>query len=323
MNVLFRVDGGTRSDIAMGHIYRSCLIANEIKKFASPVFVSEEHPDFYPGHQEIVKRGFHLHKIREQRELFELLEQVKPCVVVLDQYSYSFELLKPFVDRSISIISFDHFDESRKWSKYPLNPVNLTGNGPFDGLKYCVIPEPEKRDFRQTVRNIFLSFGGYDHNLISVKVVKALVEIEKEFQIQLVVGASFPPDQIRKLQNIDPRVHIFQNPSNFNTLLSKADIALIAGGLTFFQALSEGIPSIVICQYQHQLDTVSELQNKKAFISLGLGDQISKETIKNAFLQLFNNLEMRESLHSKAIELIDGRGLSRVVEIIETLVKKC
>lgn len=141
MIIAFRVDGGIRPDIAMGHIYRSCLIADQLKNRFKIVFISQDEEDFRPGHQEIRNRGYDLYLTQDNRIDF-LLNQINPVFAVIDLYEYSKSILEPFTFKKIPILTFDHFDESKLLSHFPINPVLIDGRGKYDGLNYMVIPNP-------------------------------------------------------------------------------------------------------------------------------------------------------------------------------------
>ncbi|EKR66029.1 hypothetical protein LEP1GSC036_0832 [Leptospira weilii str. 2006001853] len=321
MVIAFRVDGGTRPDIAMGHIYRSCLIADQLKAKYKIIFISEDQEDFRPGHQEIRKRGYDLYLIQDNRVDF-LLNEINPAFAVIDLYEYSKSILEPFVFKKVPILTFDHFDDSKLLSHFPINPVLIDGRGKYDGLKYTVIPNPLRFTKKKTVQEIFLSFGGYDFGRISKRVLQILSKVVGDFKINLVIGSSFPKDDILEFIKKDSRVRLFENPKNFNEILAGSDIAVVAGGLTFFQSLSEGIPCIVICQYKHQKETAQAIGNSEMFKLLGVFDEIEDRDIQSSLEELIKDSRKREQYSLAGVRLVDGLGLNRVINIIESVVNK-
>lgn len=321
MVIAFRVDGGTRPDVAMGHIYRSCLIADRLKAKYKIAFISQDHEDFRPGHQEIRKRGYDLYLTQDNRVDF-LLNKINPAFAVIDLYEYSKSILEPFVSKKVPILTFDHFDDSKLLSHFPINPVLIGERGEYDGLKYMVIPNPLRFAKKKNVEEIFLSFGGYDYGKISKRVLQILSKVAGNFKINLVIGSSFPKGDILELIEKDSRVRLFENPKNFNEILAGSDIAVVAGGLTFFQSLSEGIPCIVICQYEHQKETAQAIGNSEMFRLLGVFDEIEDRDIQSSLEELIKDSRKREQYSLAGIRLIDGLGLNRVVNIIESVVNK-
>ncbi|WP_246052200.1 glycosyltransferase [Leptospira idonii] len=305
----------------MGHIYRSCLIADQLRNKYRLVFVSLDHSDFSPGHNEINRRGYSLLLIKDKEEMNSLLDDLKPKFAVVDLYEYSRSELYPFFSRNIETLSFDHFDDSKEFSTFCINPVLLQGKGKYDGLNYTVIPSPLKPTKGQSIKKIFLSFGGFDFGGISKRVLSVLGNIPGEFQINLIVGSSFVKEEVSDLLLKDSRVQLFSNPDHFNEILANSDLAIVAGGLTFFQCLSEGLPSIVICQYQHQKETALEM-SQDAFILLGTFDDVSDSEIESSIKKLLLNHTLREQLGKAASLLVDGNGLNRVIQLIESAVAK-
>ncbi|WP_061230954.1 glycosyl transferase family 28 [Leptospira weilii] len=321
MVIAFRVDGGNRPDVAMGHIYRSCLIADRLKAKYKIIFISQDQEDFRPGHQEIRKRGYDLYLTQDNRVDF-LLNKINPAFAVIDLYEYSKSILEPFVSKKVPILTFDHFDDSKLLSHFTINPVLIGGRGEYDGLKYTVIPNPLRFAKKKNVEEIFLSFGGYDYGKISKRVLQILSKVAGEFKINLVIGSSFPKDNILELIEKDSRVRLFENPKNFNEILARSDIAVVAGGLTFFQSLSEGIPCIVICQYEHQKETAQAIGNSEMFRLLGVFDEIEDRDIQSSLEELINDSRKREQYSKAGIRSIDGLGLNRIINIIESVVGK-
>ncbi|EMM74932.1 hypothetical protein LEP1GSC038_0987 [Leptospira weilii str. 2006001855] len=138
----------------MGHIYRSCLIADQLKAKYKIIFISEDQEDFRPGHQEIRKRGYDLYLIQDNRVDF-LLNEINPAFAVIDLYEYSKSILEPFVFKKVPILTFDHFDDSKLLSHFPINPVLIDRRGKYDGLKYTVIPNPLRFTKKKLSRKYF------------------------------------------------------------------------------------------------------------------------------------------------------------------------
>lgn len=74
--------------------------------------------------------------------------------------------------------------------------------------------------------------------------------------------------------------------------MKDADLAFTSQGRTVFELSSLGIPSIVLAQNEReQLHTFAQMQN--GFLNLGLGKDISTETIESTFGWLVDTEQIR------------------------------
>ena len=131
--------------------------------------------------------------------------------------------------------------------------------------------------------------------------------------IELLVGSEseekkkwkYQANEVSSKYNIDVALHI--RPDNFMEKLENADLAILSGGLTIFDAVSRGIPVIGIPQYGHQLITIEKLSEKMAAVG---GSK--KMTLDENFSGLINRMirSKMERLSMKRVgpKLIDGQG---------------
>jgi len=72
-------------------------------------------------------------------------------------------------------------------------------------------------------------------------------------------------------------------------------------------------------QYQHQLKTLKNLENKK-IIKLGSkGMRLDKKNFINLFNRMISSFEDRNFLSKNSITLIDKKGSERVINILSSL----
>jgi len=143
--ILFRVDGGNHQDIGTGHIARSILLANKLKERYKIEFISLNEDDFEYGHEKIKNAGFSLKliaSIEYLNNLQTLIREISPSFIICDLYQYNDkELYVLRAEKKIPLLTFDHFENHKNLSKYPINAVVAEANNYFEGLDYIILPE--------------------------------------------------------------------------------------------------------------------------------------------------------------------------------------
>jgi len=311
------VDGGARENVGMGHIYRACLIASSlVKNGHTALFVSSSSVELKAGRDEILRNGYEL-LLLESIDISSIINDYKPNLVIIDLYKYTKQDLLPYRNTGAQLFTFDHIDETSCYSDFCINPCIVNGNKKYDGLKYAILPEPVRLKKSLIPKSIVISFGGYDFGGLTSRLVNLTKNIVGDINITFVVGSKL----INKLNffekaNADKRVKICVNPVNFNQIIALADIAVIAGGVTLFQCISEGVPSIVIAQYEHQKEFVNSIAQYEACKLLGMHDEVNDEMIVTAINTLISNDKIRGMYEKNALSLIDGKGLERFTNLV-------
>ena len=84
------------------------------------------------------------------------------------------------------------------------------------------------------------------------------------------------------------------------------------------EAIAVGTPAFVVNQVEHQQIKAQFVEKLGAAINLGIGTLYDEERLRNA---LSLSRPMLESMSQKGKQLIDGRGIFRVVDAMNKLIK--
>ena len=113
---------------------------------------------------------------------------------------------------------------------------------------------------------------------------------------------------------------ILVNPKNFYYLASKADIAIVGGGLTLFEFAAMGIPTISIPQHKHQLENIRALIKKNITICPNINMTLKNKDLICYANDLIKNYSKRLLMHKQGIKFIDGKGLTRITKIFKNII---
>lgn len=327
--IFFRVDGGNIPEIGTGHIVRCLLLAKKLaaKKDVDILFVMKNYKETV---KKVKNEGFKVCIISPDKDelgfLLGCIKKFQPEIVIVDKLHNGIEYMKKIKETGIILITFDDLGKGNQYADIVVNAIFDAGDTCYKGLDYLVLPEKvvNKRKINKKCKSILLSFGGYDYLNLTLKVMKALTKLEKGIKIIVAIGGNY-----KGKRELNQFLHkgsrrkytILHNTPDFTKLLAEADLAVISGGLTLFQAMSIGLPSIVLCQYKHQLETASKFERKEAIINLGMGNKVSNATIRKEINELLNDYGKRLSLSQNSRALIDGEGLGRVAELVRVYKK--
>jgi spore coat polysaccharide biosynthesis protein SpsF len=92
--------------------------------------------------------------------------------------------------------------------------------------------------------------------------------------------------------------------------LAAADVAVLALGVTVYEAMASGVPAVVLCRTDADVAHARTLADAGAIVSLGL--HWTEERIAAAVERLLADPVARVAMSRAGRALVDGRGAARV-----------
>lgn len=196
------------------------------------------------------------------------------------------------------------------------------------GLKYCVLrreflENPEWRRCRQQgVKKILISMGGSDSANDSAKIIAALKLITVSLpQISLVVGHNNPRFlELRKEAESLSVLTVEKTQDNFAKYSQEFDLAITAAGATLWELAFLGLPALAYIVAENQVPLAESSEQLGLGINMGWNYNFSAQTLTQRLERLILNPHELETMSKKALVTIDGRGGSRVVEVLKNLI---
>ena len=102
----------------------------------------------------------------------------------------------------------------------------------------------------------------------------------------------------------------------FCEALHSADLALVSGGLTLFDSVYAGVPTVVWCQYAHQVRNAALFRS--SVLSAGMAD--ADRTVRILVKKMAEDFPLRQRMSRRCFAALDDQGYQRVYEIINHLV---
>lgn len=251
--------------------------------------------------------------------------------IIIDMREYGERLSKLLVGHNFKTILFDDawckniytdmvFNGTNVKSYHQYKKINKNAKL-FLGTKYWIVND-EFQYHKKNITDIYVkkqyqvivSMGGADPNNLTTYVVKALLGIQN-IKINVIIGPLF--HHLSKLKKIisNNKIKLIYSTNKMWIELSKADIAISNGGNTLFELATLGIPTLCIPAFKHEIQYVNEFTSKSFAINLGFKQKNSNK-INNALINILANTQFRKKMCLSGNEILDGKGLSRVVSII-------
>ncbi|WMT18326.1 UDP-2,4-diacetamido-2,4,6-trideoxy-beta-L-altropyranose hydrolase [Parageobacillus toebii] len=163
----------------------------------------------------------------------------------------------------------------------------------------------QKRARSGKIHNILVFFGGTDPTNETIKTLNALVLLENNIKVNVVVGASNKrKDEIRKFCSQHSNFFFHCQVSNMAELMNEADVAIGAGGTTTWERCYLGLPSITIIVADNQAELTDAVSQFGATINLGFSYNVTS----NQIVETVNDLIK----HPKKVKLLSERAANLV-----------
>ena len=330
--VLVRCDGDSR--IGLGHVVRCIAIAEALRdrQGLRVVFAVDRGQ---PARDLIARHGFKTAPTRAEGEaepawIDRALDTCGAEVLMLDvRTDLGPDAVRRWRDRGLLTAVIDEGGPRRLAAElafYPpvpqLRTMDWTG---FDGALYVGWEYlPLRRDFAPVVRqrpagrgqplHLLVTMGGSDPGGATSVAIEALAQLDAELAVTVVVGSASPnadciADQIRL--NL-PQARLLRGVDDMPALMASADLALIAFGMTAYEAAAVGTPSLALCLTADHAASAEALAREGALVDAGRIGEVSAADLAPMIAALIDDRDRLEAMGDNASQLIDGRGADRI-----------
>jgi spore coat polysaccharide biosynthesis predicted glycosyltransferase SpsG len=167
----------------------------------------------------------------------------------------------------------------------------------FLGPQYMITRDPVKRD--KPNDTVLVTFGGGSTAGFAQKVSEELWRV------------GLTPITTRGFIGSDPMTE-----QEFAEVMATCRFAISGSGVTLYDLLASGVPTITVAFDRLQLRTADAFHEHGAVLNAGLMDRLSTNILMRNCLEMIENRTLVQRLAQTGQALVDGKGLSRVVEIV-------
>jgi len=229
----------------------------------------------------------------------------QPDVIIYDLPKSSIKKSRIIFESGAFKIGLDHFGENifdLVISVFEHCKKHLTGDR-LSGLEYSII-RPEIRalqDFYSHTDGVLIAMGAGDLRGFGPQIARDLSK--KGVKVTIIEGP-LVKNGYSDLIN-DPNIEVVRNPSNIGELMSQCEWAVSNGGGTMLELLCLGKAVVSMPQTKMENQLATFIKQRGGLIAVG---KVSSTNPRK--------YELRR-IGKQAGKLVDGRGLERIVALIE------
>jgi UDP-2,4-diacetamido-2,4,6-trideoxy-beta-L-altropyranose hydrolase len=178
----------------------------------------------------------------------------------------------------------------------------------FHTARQALVPRGE------TVSRIFLSFGSIDNAGASLLALEALTQLKVAVAVDVVIGRhSRHLTAVQKLAaGLSPQATVHVDTNQMPALMSCADVAVGAGGVTSLERCCLGLPSLVVTVADNQRPGTAALAKVGALVDLGPLEALTVDKLAALLREFIADAPLRRAVGVAAVAVTDGLGAERV-----------
>ena len=197
------------------------------------------------------------------------------------------------------------------------------------GVRFIVI---DPRAMRRIVtsrgrgRRVLIALGGGTRSTVAIRLARAIAARQPDTRIEIAGGflsaggGAVPRTSERGTVRLGPLTSLVP-------ALCRADVVVVAGGLTLYEAAAIGVPAVPIAIVPAQRPTIAAFAKHSAVldpgVTLGAGRRFDANAVKRAaaaVVTLLDDAPRRRRLSERASRLVDSHGAERVADALRSVV---
>lgn len=173
-------------------------------------------------------------------------------------------------------------------------------------------------------KKLLLLQGGVDGWNGMVRILRLIDKVRNDIIVVPVTGPAYAhADELREtIEKMEVEVEWKRDQHSMPEVMAECDAAVSACGLSIFELLCMGLPSLALTDEPREIETASRLEQRGCLISLGLLREIDDEVFAEGLRQVLDNAERRSILSRISRKAVDGRGAEHVAKAVMSRMKK-
>lgn len=346
VNIVFRVDASEQ--IGTGHLMRCLALVDELRRHGAEVsFISRELPDILCDDMERIN-GCRVYRLNhspkdELAETRAILARQQPVDwLIVDHYGLDAvweRQMRPYVKRIMVIDDLadrPHDCDILLDQNLSIGPMDRYGQllpkhclqllGPQHMLLRTEFKEARAHLQERTgdVHRILVSFGGSDPTNETAKALRAIRSLNlSNISLDVVAGALHPcKEQVRELCSQLQHAAFHCQTDQMACLMSRADLAIGAGGSSMWERCFLKLPSIVLITARNQTESVYAAEKSGAIWNMGWHEQVTHDQLASAIKKAVERPDKLRELSIRAAQLMNSTTIAQESRLVSLLLRK-
>lgn len=318
-DLYIRADGS--ASIGLGHIVRCMSLAHMLTEEFTIHFYVLEIGDYLKN--EVLQNGWGITILNKEVDFLNAL--VGDEVVILDGYSFDSEYQKKVKKKGCKLVCIDDYHVQHFYADLVINHAPGISKDNYSGefyTKYLLGPKYallrsefiENRtydgdDIIESVKNIFICFGGSDSKNLTAKTLLWLPS--SNYSVTVVLGNAYLHNDeldevIRRRKDLEITKKNSLDAKDMRWELDKADLAIVPASGILFEVISSRLPVISGYYVDNQKSIYEGFKNLDCIIDAKKFDRVDfDEAIKTL------NKDRLKLVREKQSQIIDGLSVNR------------
>jgi UDP-2,4-diacetamido-2,4,6-trideoxy-beta-L-altropyranose hydrolase len=256
--------------------------------------------------------------------------------IVVDGYRFAADYQRALKDAGCKVLFLDDYGHASPYSADLILNQNAgadealyANKEPYMqlllGPRYALLRREYKqwRDWKREIpargRKVLVTMGGSDPANFTARVTQAVAAVEVEdLEARIVVGGSNPHFESlqRYCSQTAERIKVWRSVSDMAELMVWADVAVSSAGTTSWELAFMQMPSVLLAVVEHQRPVAQAMGASGAAVSLGWFSETGERRITQSLMELLGNGELRREMATNGRQLVDGRGVDRVLSVL-------
>lgn len=203
----------------------------------------------------------------------------------------------------------------------------------YEGPRYAIlapgIAELAAREVSIPPRatRVLLAYGGSDDHAITPRMLDALRVVPGPFTVRVnqppagsySAGTHSGSALKRAMRDHPQRIEQVPQDVSFFDELAAAELVLCAGGSMLLELAALGVPAAAVAGEPHERHNVATFAGLGSCLDLGPHESLQPAAIAASVSALMEDRRRREAMSAAGRAAVDGRGLERVVALIDKL----
>jgi UDP-2,4-diacetamido-2,4,6-trideoxy-beta-L-altropyranose hydrolase len=335
--IIFRCDGSP--DIGLGHVMRCVTLARDFQASgAGPIqFLSRSLSPIVATRLEMV--GFDVcwleSQLPEEDDLLRTIEASRaagrePAVVITDSHDFSENYYLGLKSAGRFVVSIDDLGTPRYASDLIINHhINAKDYTFWIGASSRLLLGPRylplRHEFRTRLREkraprgssrLIVSLGGMpvpDHLFRVMSGIDRLLRRGHALTVTVVAGFGMNEAQRAKITKNCVVAEVIDSEEDPAAAFAAADVAVVNGSLTAYEAAALGLPLVMIAMDPNQTDTVHGFEAAGACVVVPPIEKLDEAGLADIVERVLTNESAAAELSKRARALVDGLGGERIV----------
>lgn len=334
--ILCRADGN--SNIGLGHLYRMIAIAEYYKDDYEVIFITRSSSAI-----SVVSSKFKLRLIPEEISITNepkwLSNNFAPsdCILVYDGYQFISTYQKSIKKYGFKSIYIDDLTIEYMYADIVVNPALISEASIYIGERYTEFVfgtkysmlRPKfyemagKKRSINSLKDIFIFFGGSDPHNLTLRACKACLLLEGQLEnVHIILGNPNTYVELLELTRGNSKFKVYKNlnESELIEVMLKCDLAVVPSSTILYELCC--VEMIILAGYfvQNQKLIYDNLVVNDAIIGCGDFSDFSVSDFESKMLQVLKLSESDcENMLTNQSRLFDGKSKYRFLSLIDRL----